>query len=366
MPDRSAWLRLKLTDGLGNRRLNRLIQHYHTPEKALEAKGEWNAHGVPERIATAVLSADDPAVSKAQRILEGHDTRIIHRWDKESYPSLLNQIDDPPALLFVRGSIPQTDMFAVVGARRASTGGLALTRLICQDLGRHGITTVSGLARGIDAAAHHGSLEGDGATVAVLGSGIDRIYPPEHDRLAEQILERGAIITEYPPGAAPLPGHFPGRNRIISGLCRGLLVVEAAHGSGSLISVDFALRQGREVFAVPGSVMCETSGGVNRLLKDGAHVVTEPGDILDVLWPGCPPVSEREAENKFVGQLDHNQSIVYKNVDFTPRSIDEVVRLSALTPMEVSAILLHLELAGRVAQHPGGRYARTQLPAGTP
>ena len=120
------------------------------------------------------------------------------------------------------------------------------------------------------------------------------------------------------------------------------------------------------MFAVPGSVMCETSGGVNRLLKDGAHVVTEPGDILDVLWPGCPPVSEREAENKFVGQLDHNQSIVYKNVDFTPRSIDEVVRLSALTPMEVSAILLHLELAGRVAQHPGGRYARTQLPAGTP
>ena len=176
------------------------------------------------------------------------------------------------------------EALAVVGARRPSTTGLLAAENLAVAIAAQGIQIVSGLARGIDTAAHRGALAADGHTVAVLGCGIDRIYPPENARLFNEIAVRGTLLSEYPPGSEPLPGHFPGRNRIISGLSRGTLVVEAAPDSGSLITADLALEQECEVLAVPGSIDRPTSGGPNRLLKDGAHPVTEPNDILAALW----------------------------------------------------------------------------------
>jgi DNA processing protein len=198
--------------------------------------------------------------------------------------------------------------------------------------------------------------------VAVLGCGIDRIYPPENSRLFLRILDKGAILSEYPPGTPPMAGHFPGRNRIISGLCRGVLVVEAAARSGSLITADFALDQGREVFAIPGPVRDAGSQGVNRLLKDGACLVTESADILQALWPHLPSPCERQQEDALAGTLSPDALQVYRQVGNEPLHVDDLVRKCALTPMEVSAILLHLELANGVEQLPGMRYVRKRNP----
>ena len=217
---------------------------------------------------------------------------------------------------------------------------------------------VSGLARGIDTAAHRGALAGGGKTVAILGCGIDRVYPPENLRLFHNIEENGAIVSEYPPGTPPLPGHFPGRNRIISGMCRGVLVVEAAEGSGSLITADFALEQGREVFAVPGQVRAPTAGGVNGLLKDGARLVTEARDIMEVLWPDIPSVAVRRHEETLAATLSGDALTLFLHLGQEPLHIDELARKCGLTPMEVSAILLTLELQGGAEQLPGMRFIR--------
>ncbi len=264
----------------------------------------------------------------------------------ERYPPLLRTIHDPPVLLYVRGELPPAEALAVVGSRRASEAGGRFTLGVCAELASRGITIVSGLARGIDTAAHLGALEGGGPTIGVLGCGIDRIYPPENARLFHRLLERGAILSEYPPGTPPLPGHFPGRNRIISGLSRGVLVVEAAAGSGSLITVEFALEQGREVFAVPGPVNSPVSSGVHQLLKEGAHLVTGAADILTVLWPQAPRRQDRKEEEDFAASLDGNARRLYQHLGNEPVHIDHLVRKSGLTPMEVSVILLHLELQG--------------------
>ncbi len=192
----------------------------------------------------------------------------------------------------------------------------------------------------------------------MLGCRIDQVYPPENRRLFQRIAEEGALLSEYPPGTAPLAGHFPARNRIISGLAQGVLIVEAAEGSGSLITADFALEQGREVFAVPGPVYAETSGGVNRLLKEGAHLVTGPADILEVLWPGTPSRGQRQKEDSLLEKLSGTALNVYRNLGREPLHIDELARKTGLTPMELSAILLHLELQGGVEQLPGMRYLR--------
>jgi len=239
---------------------------------------------------------------------------------------------------------------------------LQITREISAELASRGITIVSGLARGIDTAAHIGALDASGSTVAVLGCGIDRVCPPENSRLFHRILEKNAIISELPPGAPPLAGHFPGRNRIISGLSHGVLIVEAADGSGSLITSDFALEQGREVFAVPGSVKSKTSSGSNRLIKEGAQVVTEANDILQMLWPKLPSEKQQLSDSEFIKGLDNNQHKVYQLLDAEPHHIDEIGRKCNLTPMEVSAILLDLELLGGVQALPGRYYIRGQLP----
>jgi DNA processing protein len=363
-PTEQLWLRLHLTRGLGRVGIFRIMKTFGSPKAALQAGPQaWRDQAGVRRVrADAVPAEHDPKLRQTYKKLSNMDIRIVSFWDDERYPSALRAIFDPPALLYVRGTLPSGEALAVVGARQASLPGLRLTRDICREIAARGIVIVSGLARGIDSAAHQGALEADGATVAVLGCGIDRIYPPENSRLLLNILDSGAIVSEYPPGTPPLAGHFPGRNRIISGLSRGVLVVEAAARSGSLITADFALDQGREVFAIPGPVRSAGSQGVNRLLKDGACLVTESADILQVLWPHLPSPHERRQEDALVATLSPKALRVYRQLSDEPLHVDDLVRKCALTPMEVSAILLHLELANGAAQIPGMRYIRKRSP----
>lgn len=361
-PEEGLWLRLHMTRGLGRVGLLRLMEAFGSPGEILAASPvQWRVRaGVKEGLARAVPPEGSPELAKTRRELDALGVRLVPLCDRESYPPLLRAIPDPPALLYLRGELPGSESLAVVGARKGSEAGRRLTEAVCSELAARGVCIVSGLARGIDTAAHRGALAGGGTTAAVLGCGIDRIYPPENEPLFRRILdEGGAIVSEYPPGTEPLAGHFPGRNRIISGLSRGTLIVEAAEKSGSLITADFALEQGREVFAVPGAVHSPTSGGVNRLLKDGAHLVTGVDDILCVLWPRLPSPAARRQEDELAATLPEAERKVFFSLEEQPLHIDELARKCALTPMDLSAILLHLELRGVVSILPGMRYVRS-------
>jgi len=359
--EQRSLFRLHMSPGIGRTALFKLKKNFGSFRATLTAPPEELVRmaQLPPRLANNILVRNDPALLKGLALLEQLSVRLVTYWD-ENYPACLRHIHDPPALLYLRGNLPDGDAFAIVGSRRASNAGINLTREISADLARRGITIVSGLARGIDTAAHRGALEAEGRTIAVLGCGIDHVYPPENLQLFQQILEHNAIISEFPPGVQPLPGHFPGRNRIISGLSRGVLVVEAAAGSGSLITGDFALEQGRELFAVPGGVKNATSFGPNRLIKEGAQLVTDAQDILQVLWPSLPTKTARKEEERFMAQLEGTTLKLYQTLAFEPQHADEIGRASGLTPMEVSAILLDLELRGGVQTLPGGRYVRSR------
>lgn len=361
--EQQDWLRLHMTSGLGRIGLIRLMDAFSSAEKILEAGPDaWQQKaGIRPAVAAALPALHDPKLLQTTQLLDELGVTIITLWDQQNYPAALRTIYDPPALLYVLGTLPQQEAFAIVGSRRASHVGRRLTTEISADLAARKITVVSGLARGIDSAAHQGALE-TGRTVAVLGCGIDVVYPPENADLAQKIITQGAIISEYPPGTPPLAGHFPGRNRIISGLAKGVLIVEAAEKSGSLLTADFALDQGREVFAVPGQVYAKTSSGVNRLLKDGAHLVTEARDILEVLWPSASADLPILADDPLPNRLSNNQLTVYQSLGEEALHIDELARKCSLTAMEVSAILLHLELEGGAEQLPGMRYVRKRTP----
>ncbi len=354
-----AWLRLHLIPGLGRRGLFQLQDAFQSPQEAVNAGlKNW-----PEKVgalhsesARLPAETDEHFVTAATR-LEGCQARIVSFWD-DAYPPSLRTLHDPPALLYVRGSLPEGPALAVVGSRRCSLAGQQATGRLAREIAGQGVTIISGLARGIDSAAHQGALDADGATVAVLGCGIDRIYPRENKSLFHDICAQGAVISEYLPGSEPLAGHFPGRNRIISGLCRGVLVVEAARDSGSLITAEFALEQGREVFAMPGSISAPNSCGVNNLIKEGAHLVTEPQDILNILRPGTK-TAPRSTHLEHLENLSEQEKMLIEQLSDEPVQIDDLARKSGLTPMELSAILLQLELRGTVCQLPGMRYIRS-------
>lgn len=352
-------LRLHLTKGLGRARLLRLLRAFDSTEEILRSDPrDWLRRAdISPHFAAAVPAADAPELLQALRVLEAGAIKLLI-YGEPGYPLQLNSIPDPPALLYLRGELPQSTALAIVGARRASTSGLRLTRELARESAAAGLTIISGLARGVDTAAHLGALDAGSSTIAVLGCGIDQIYPPENRDLFDQIPVAGAILSEYVPGTPPLAGHFPGRNRLISGLSAGVLVVEAAEGSGSLITADFALDQGREVFAVPGNPLSPTCSGTNQLLKDGAHLVTEARDIIEILLPGTPAGPKRSGTEEPPEQLGKNEKTLFESITFEPLHIDELTRKSALTPMEVSDILLHLELAGWVEQLPGSRFQR--------
>jgi len=299
------------------------------------------------------------------------------RWLRESgclllpcfaaeYPELLRQSPDAPPLLYVRGRIDvlRDPQLAMVGSRNPSAGGRATARRFAADFARLGLTITSGLALGIDAACHEGALDADGSTVAVLGHGLDEVYPREHQDLARRVATTGALISEFPPGTPPLTHHFPRRNRIIAGLAQGTLVVEAAGNSGSLITARLAGVAGRDVFAIPGSIHNEMARGCHELIRQGAKLVERPDDVLAELKislaaqllvsPAADPVGTRLA----AGALDKEYKILLDALAFEPVSVDSLIERTGMNSESIASMLLILELDGHVAPHPGGRYSR--------
>jgi DNA processing protein len=268
------------------------------------------------------------------------------------FPVRLASVADPPLGLFVRGVLPEGHAVALVGARRATAYGREVAEYLGRELARAGVTVVSGMARGVDAAAHRGALAGGGPTAAVWGAGPDRVYPPEHDALAEEIAACGCLATEYPPGCAPLAHHFPERNRIIAGLSEAVVVVEADERSGALITARLALEEGREVMAVPGSVFSRLSVGPNGLLRAGATPVLTADDVLGALGlPPRPPQAEGEEEPPLLALIRPGEAV----------TVDRLAAESHLPVAQVLEALLALELAGRVERQSDGRYLRSHV-----
>jgi DNA processing protein len=304
-----------------------------------------------------------------ERVVQAHDTvnldqlwekieaqRItVLTWEDESYPVRLKEIDQPPPVLYIRGEYLPDDLFAVaiVGTRRITSYGRQITEEIASFLAANGITVISGLARGVDAVAHQAALKTGGRTIAVLGSGVDKIYPPEHRSLAEQMLERGAIVSDYAPGTPPDASNFPPRNRIISGLSLAVVVVEAGETSGALITAEFAAEQGREVFAVPGSILAPQSKGTNKLIQRGALPLLSASDLMQAL--DLTRVGEQKAARKIL-PADETEARLLDVVGNEPLHVDEIRNQSGLPIEKVSAALALMELKGMVRQVGGMNY----------
>ena len=277
------------------------------------------------------------------------------------YPTSLDAIHDPPPHLWIDGLVDalRAPAVAIVGSRAASPYGLEVARRLAADLARRGVAVISGMARGIDGAAHRGALEGGGPTIAVLGCGVDVIYPREHAVLAGAIRERGALLSEFAPGTPPYKGHFPQRNRIISGLSLAVVVVEAAEGSGSLITAEFAMDQGRAVLAVPGNVLGGRNAGAHALLRDGAKLVECADDILEELGTvGDWALGSREAPESRTPSSASQDPVLRRMIDGDSYDLDELSDLSGLDRVKLLPRLLELELAGAVRRIEGGRFVR--------
>ena len=364
-----SWLRLRAIDGVGDLTVLRLVHTWHSPEAVLCAsRDELIQRGCSPQLADAIRRGPD---SSACRSLE-RELNAIERGRIEvrsaldpTYPARLKMIADPPPLLYITGTLTEQDELAVaiVGARRATAAGCAMTEELSQDLAGAGMTVVSGLARGVDAAAHRGALAAQGRTIAVLGCGVDQTYPPEHAQLRRQIEERGAILSEVSMGAPPHSHHFPRRNRIISGLSLGVIVTEAAINSGSLITARLAAEQGREVFAVPGFVKEGTSRGTNALLKEGAALIERAQDVIDAILPQLEPalrlrLQPSQEKTECRDHLGKEEQLVYDLLSYDPLTVDEVIVTTGLSVSTVMVSLLSLELRQRVRQLPGQRYLR--------
>jgi DNA processing protein len=276
-------------------------------------------------------------------------------WQDDDYPSLLKEIYAPPPVLYVKGALSPDDEWAVglVGTRRATSYGKQVARMLAADLARGSVTVVSGLARGIDGIAHQAALDAGGRTIAVTACGLDQVYPPEHRKLAQAIVERGALVSDYPLGTRPEARNFPPRNRIISGLSLGVVVVEAGRRSGALITSEFALEQGREVFAVPGNIVSRSSVGCNRLIRDGARMVLGVQDILEEL---NLTMIEHQAVARTFLPADPTEAQLLSLVSDDPTHVDDICRQSKLPIHEVSSTLAMMELKGMVRQVGGMQY----------
>ena len=354
------WFALKSVPLVGNVSFLRLIAHFGTPERALRATAPelTQVKGLSRAAAASLIAHDYRPFAEAEcAALERSGAAVVDILSA-SYPRLLMEIPDPPPYLYVLGELKGSEnAVAIVGSRRASQYGLCTATRLARDLALQGVTVVSGMARGIDTAAHWGALKGGGRSIAVLGCGIDVIYPPENAALHDSLSKGGALITEFPMGTAPLAENFPRRNRIISALSKGVVVVEAGEGSGSLITARYALEQGREVFAVPGNVTCSGSRGANGLIKEGAKLVERVEDILEEL--GMEPHGPVQAAGPPSFSLTPQEAELYALLSRGPLQIDDIIVQSALTAGEVSATLLRLELKGAIMQLPGKHFTVT-------
>jgi len=358
------WLALRRAPGVGARLFCKLLTLCNDPVALFNTAGAV-LDGQVSLKAETLAYLRRPRWSRVEQDLrwaEASDCHIVALPDP-LYPPLLREIDDPPPLLFVHGdpALLGHPQIAIVGSRNPSAGGIQSATDFARELANAGLAITSGLALGIDAACHHGALQAQGLTVAVAGTGLDRVYPARHRDLAHQITERGALVSEFPVGTPPVAGNFPRRNRIISGLSTGTLVVEAALKSGSLITARLAAEQGREVFAIPGSINNPLARGCHRLLRLGAKLTEHPGDVLEELNPlvQCvlserpqPPASDFQPDT--LNPAEHD---LIDKLGFEPTSIDTLVARSGLTAGSVSSMLVTLELQGRVTSS-GGLYSR--------
>ena len=364
MTDISDWIALSAANGVGPALFRRILERFDTPSVALSATVEelLSVRGMTAAAAKAIKGPDCRKFADAEsKRLEQTGVKLVTFLEPE-YPRRLFEIGSPPPLLYLKGIVPPWEpAVAVVGSRRATREGVKAAEKLSSELSAAGVLVVSGLARGIDTAAHRGALAGSGRTVAVLGSGVDIPYPSENRKLAEQISESGCIISEFPLGTQPLADHFPRRNRIISGIARGVLVVEAAEKSGSLITARYALEQGRDVMAVPGPISSLSNRGSNRLIKEGAALVDSLEDIL--LATGIinqqQQLSFDEPVRKPVHpvQITPREAALFELVARGPLHIDEITEALELTSGEVSAMVLGLELKGILVKLPGSFYS---------
>jgi DNA processing protein len=375
--DSAYWLALTLIPGLGSVRVQQLVQHFGSAEAAWKASADaLPASPLPPGARDALLtkrSQIDPAteLKRVQQL----QARIITLDDAE-YPALLRTIATPPPVLYVKGRLPAPDTpaIAIVGTRSATKYGSDMAYRIARDLARRGVWIVSGLAQGVDTAAHRGALSVEGDTIAVLGCGIDRVYPQQNKGLAEDIVlkERGALITEFPVGTPPSGINFPRRNRILSGLALGVLITEAPEGSGSLITASFALEQGRDVYAVPANITMSSSTGTNRLIQDGAKLVMSADDILSELRtlpqqpvprPARPSAQPRAKASPSPAapqwELNESEAALLSHMTDQPMHVDDLVRASGLRTDTVISTLTLLELKGLAQMVGSMHYCRS-------
>jgi DNA processing protein len=357
------WLTLKSVPAIGNLLFARLLRHFGSPERALCAPTQALAQveGITPRLAQAIQRHRTPDWIFKDIDQAAEKGYAIVTFQDEVYPALLKQIPDPPPVLFVHGRLEKPFCpIAVVGSRKATNYGLTTTHRLCTDLAERGATVVSGMARGIDTAAHQGALAGKGRTIAVLGSGLNQIYPAENRKLFQQIAENGCVVSEFFMDAAPEPHHFPMRNRVISGMSLGTVVVEAARNSGSLITARLAAEQNREVFAVPGSIHAATAKGTHDLIKQGAKLVEEADDILDEIAPQLarPETGAGLTGHPALPPLTEPELKVLSAMDVYPVHIDPLARRLEMRIGELAAVLSQLELKGAVRQEAGKNFVR--------
>jgi len=357
MNDIKYWVAFSRIESIGPQKLKRIYHHFPDMQTAWQASlNELKAAGLLTKDAQVITegrSNIDP--NQEWESLQNHQISTITIKDK-GYPDSLKQIYSPPPILYYIGTLPKNwDLaIAVVGTRKTTPYGRQITPEIVKELAAAGIIIISGLALGIDALAHQASLEANGITVAVLGCGLDTIYPRANNRIGQEILSKnGAIVSEYPPGTEPLKQHFPIRNRIISGLSRGVLVIEGGRDSGSLITAKCALDQNREILAVPGNVHNKTSAGPNQLLKMGAKVVTNATDVLEVL---NLELAENFTQNRKIIPDSKEEEIILKILSAEPLHIDEIIQKSTLNTSEISSVLTMMEMKGKVKNIGGMHY----------
>jgi len=350
MTDAKYWVGFTLIPGIGRARFSLMERYFGDLEQAWHASAsELKMAGLDDRSIKAIV-ARRPRIDLDSEMdkLERYKVTVL-TWRDEAYPSRLKEIYDLPPVLYMRGSLAPEDNWslAVVGTRRHTYYGREVTEQIVGDLARNRITIVSGLARGIDAAAHRAALDAGGRTIAICGCGLDIVYPSDHVKLAREIMERGALVSELPLGTRPKAENFPRRNRIMSGMSLGVLVVEAGETSGALITVGWALEHNREVFAVPGSVLSPASRGTNRLIQEGAKLVTGANDILEEL--NLTMAAQQVEARELVPSTDM-ESLILRYLSSEPTHIDEVGRRCGLPIATVSSTLSMMELKGMVKQ----------------
>lgn len=363
--DLHHWLRLTLIPGIGLERQRHLLAAFGLPEHIFSASRHAVAQVIGDKLARALFEHDNQRAIDISLAWASESGNTLITLADAAYPASLLETPDPPTVLYAKGNIGllQQKSIALVGARNATPQGESNAHAFAKALSQASLTIVSGLALGIDAAAHRGALQGTGSTIAIIGTGIDRIYPAKNAELAREIAEQGLILSEFALGTPAAAYNFPRRNRIISGLSRGVLVVEAALSSGSLITARLAAEQNREVFAIPGSIHSPLSKGCHQLIKQGAKLVDDAKDILDELgWGGAakpiqtPALAETTPPPEKTA--DTPEAALLRHMGFDPVDSDTLIARSGLTPEELFAMLLTLELEGQVGRLPGGLFER--------